>query len=259
MERTFFTAGGGPLDLPDGAISNVPTCVQLISSSADSNTSRVGTALMRARSHSTWSKSNSRLPKKMSAPFSAASISCRLGSRSRSLNTDSVTPGNSSDSRLAARLYRSTLKDSKPEMSTMLARRVAAPAAAPEPRRPWRSAAAARPLTYLSRQSAAASERRNVVSAASASSRSRASRLRLSVSALTTPWNSCQPRLSCASFCASSACSTAGRLRPSSRKVASSMLSKRSCTPSATAPADLSPPPSSPAGSLTASPPKVVS
>lgn len=92
MERTFFTAGGGPLDLPDGAISNVPTCrsaapllsahhtalspgtaplfappgypkpalsvprtcVQLISSSADSNTSRVGTALMRARSHSTY-------------------------------------------------------------------------------------------------------------------------------------------------------------------------------------------------------------
>ena len=56
LASTAFTAGGGPAFCPLGAaIWKEPTDVQLMSSSADSNTNRKGMSAMRARNHSTWS------------------------------------------------------------------------------------------------------------------------------------------------------------------------------------------------------------
>ena len=127
LARIAFTAGGGPAFAPSGAgfISNDPTEVSLISSSADSNTNRVGILRTASRSHSTWSKSNSRDPKNTSAPSSAAATSSRFASTSRSENTASSTPGHRFARFRAARRYSFTLKDSNPEMSTI--RRVPVP------------------------------------------------------------------------------------------------------------------------------------
>ena len=121
LARIAFTAGGGPALAPSGAgfISNDPTDVSLISSSADSNTNRVGILATASRSHSTWSKSNSRDPKNTSAPSSAAATASRFASTSRSENTASSTPGHRFARFRAARRYSFTLKDSNPEMSTM--------------------------------------------------------------------------------------------------------------------------------------------
>ena len=141
-----MTTGGGPFFSPGlDCMLKSPTWVLLISSSADSKTSRTGTAATRSRSHSTWSKSNNRLPKKTSAPSSAASTSLRRAVTSRSEKTRKSTPGALRHSSSATCAYRPTLKLSKPEMRTMRAATAGAGAPAGGRATRLRAAGAARP------------------------------------------------------------------------------------------------------------------
>jgi len=86
-----LTAGGAPPPL-EPAMENSPTCVQDISSSADSKTKRTGTSRIRDLSHSAWSKSKRREQKSTSVSASAACTSSRRLSRSLSVKRQTCSP-----------------------------------------------------------------------------------------------------------------------------------------------------------------------